>query len=101
MLNGGFELVYSMNPVISALSYWGVRTRQSTTGRNVANMQNEFQVDPLKCSSGDINVSKREIPDNCKQNIELLENLMSTRAAECEPDIVSNLTMLIDMICAE
>ena len=94
-------LVFSMNPVISGLSYWGVRTRQSTTGRNVANMQNEFQVDPLNCLPWDIKVSKRDIPENYEQNLELLDNLLSTRATEYEPDIVSNLTMLIDMICAE
>ena len=55
-------------------------------------MQNEFGVDPLKCAPGDIKVSKRDMPDNGNLNLELLETLMSTRAAECEPDIISNLT---------
>ena len=64
-------------------------------------MQDEFGVDPLKCEPGEIKVSKRDIPDNGTLNLELLETLMSTRAAECEPDIVSNLTDLIDMICVE
>ena len=94
-------LVCSMNPVLSGLSYWGVRTRLSTTGGNVANMQEEFGLNPLKCAAGNIFVAKRDLPDNGHLNLELLENLLSIRASECEPDIVSNLDYLIDMVCVE
>ena len=51
-------VVMSMNPVISALSHWGVRTRLSTTGRNVANIREGFGVDPIKCKSNSLDVMK-------------------------------------------
>ena len=73
----------------------------STTGKNVANMQDEFGLNPLKCSAQNIFVAKRDIPENGNLNLELLETLLSIRAAECEPDIVSNLDFLIDMVCVE
>ena len=56
-------LVISSNPIISALSYWGVRTRLSKTGTNVANIEEEYKVNPLKYKSEDIVVMKREIPE--------------------------------------
>ena len=62
------RLVLSGNPVISALAYWGVRTRLSTTGRNVANIREEFMLDPFKCEPKDINVKKREIPEGGNEN---------------------------------
>ena len=92
-------LVTSINPVLSGLSYWGVRTRCSATGRNVANIQEEFRVDPLKCDPGNIIVQKRAIPENSFLNIELLETLLNIRDAEQEPDIVSNMNTLIDTVC--
>ena len=89
----------SMNPVLSGLAYWGVRTRSSKTGRNVANIQNEFGLDPLKCESGKIKVQRRDIPENCFPNIELLETLFNIRSTEVEPDIVTNIDALIDTVC--
>ena len=91
----------SKNPVISGLSYWGVRTRLSTTGQNVANIREEFNVDPIKCSPKDIAVKKREIPEGGNDNIELLQRLFEAKAAEMEPDIVSELQILIDNICEQ
>ena len=94
-------LVTSRNPVLSGLSYWGVRTRLSATGRNVANIWEEFKVNPLKCEPWDIIVPKIDIPDNCFPNIELLESLFNIRDTELEPDIVSNMNTLIDSVCVE
>ena len=91
--------VSSMNPVISALSYWGTRTRQSTTGRNVANMREEFGLNPLRCSPGSIRVKERDMPENGPETLELLERLFSIRAAEVEPDFVDEINALIDDIC--
>ena len=92
-------LVTSMNPILSGLSYWGVKTRLSATGRNVANIQNEFGVDPLKCNPWNIKTAKREIPDDGLLNIELLETPINIRAVEFEPDIVSDMDSLIDTVC--
>ena len=91
--------VASMNPIISALAYWGVRTRKSTTGRNVANIREEFGLDPLKCSPGSIRIRQRDMPVNGQENLELLERLFSIRAAEVEPDVVNELNILINDIC--
>ena len=89
----------SRNPVISALAYWGARARVSTTGRNVANIREEFMLDPFKCELKDIIVNKREIPEGGNENLELLERLFESRATEMEPDLVSELNVLIDNIC--
>ena len=96
-------LVASMNPIVSALAYWGARTRQSTTGRNVANIQEEFGVNPLDrfSSPGSISVRLRELPDNGQETLELLERLLQSRSTETEPDIVSELNQLIDNICED
>ena len=88
-----------MNPIISSLAYWGVRTRKSTTGRNVANIREEFGLDPLKCSPGSIRIRQRDMPENGQENLELLERLFSIRAAEVEPDVVNELNILINDIC--
>ena len=58
----------------------------SATGRNVANIQEEFRVDPLKCDPGNIIVQIRAIPENSFLDIELLETLLNIRDAEQEPD---------------
>ena len=92
-------LVYSKNPIISGLAYWGARTRLSTTGRNMANIRDEFLLEPIKCKPQDIIVKKRELPADGKENIELLMRLFESRAAEMEPDIVSELNELIDNVC--
>ena len=89
-------LVSSMNPVISGLAYWGTRTRQSSTGRNVANIREEFRVNPLKCFQGAIKVHSREIPEGGEETLELLDRLLCIRANEVEPDILDELTDLIN-----
>ena len=90
-----------MNPIISALAYWGVQTRMSTTGRNVANLREEFGKDPLKCKPSEINVKKREIPEQMEDNIELVHSLLEIRAHEVEPDIVTELNGLISAVCEQ
>ena len=92
-----------MNPIVSALSYWGARTRESTTGRNVANIRQEFGVNPLYrfCSPGSISVRQRELPDNGQETLDLLERLFQIRSIETEPEIVSEINQLIDDVCEE
>ena len=91
----------SMNPIISALSYWGVQTRLSTTGRNVANIREEFKINPLQCKPAALNVLKREIPEQMEDNIELLNSLLKIQAEEIEPDIITELNGLINAICEQ
>ena len=78
-----------------------MRSRLSTTGKNVANIEEEFKINPIKCKSEDIRVTKREIPEYGAENMELLERLFNSRAAEIEPNLISELNELIDNICEE
>ena len=94
-------LTSSMNPIISALSYWGVQTRLSTAGRNFANIREEFKINPLQCKPGALNVLKREIPEQMEDNLELLDSLLKIRAEELEPDIVTKLNGLINTVCEQ
>ena len=64
-----------------------MRTRLSKTGTNVANIEDEFKVNPFKCKSEDIVVMKREIPEYGAENMELIERLF--RALEKEPSELS------------
>ena len=95
------NLVKSENPIISGLAYWAVRTKMSTTGKNVANIQDELNVDPLKCESKEIIVKKREIPDNGEETIELLVRLFNIKSAEVDPEMVTELSGLIDNVCEQ
>ena len=94
-------LITSKNPVISALSYWGVHTRLSTTGNNVANIWKEFKMNPLQCSPVNFSIPKREVPENGHEIMDLLKRLFETRSSETEPEIVSELEELIDNVCMQ
>ena len=65
----------------------------------MANIREEFGLDPLKCSPGSIRIRQRDMPENGQENLELLERLFSIRAAEVEPDVVNELNILINDIC--
>ena len=93
------NLVKSENPIISGLAYWALRTRISTIGKNVANIQDELNVDPLKCESKDVVVLKKEMPDNGEENIELLVRLLDSKSAEVDPQMATELASLIDNVC--
>ena len=67
----------------------------------MANIREEFAVDPFKCLPKDISMQKREIPEGGNENIELLERLFTAKAAEIEPDIVSELEILINTVCEQ
>ena len=92
-------LVTSENPVLSTLSHWATNTVQSTTGLNVANIHQEFGLDPLVHGPTMFTVKKRDIPENKEEDLELLENLLQQQLVETEPDIVSELQTVIDNIC--
>ena len=65
----------------------------------MANIQNEFGVDPLKLEPGRIKVERKDMPENCFPNNELLETLFNIRNTEVEPDIITNMDALIDKVC--
>ena len=44
-------------------------------------------------------VKKKDIPENCDEDLELLEHLLQQQLVETEPDIVAELQTLIDNIC--
>ena len=71
------------------------------TGRNVANLQEEFGINPLNksCSPTSLTVSQREMPENGPEIIELLERLFWMRASETEPDVLAEINQLIDDTC--
>ena len=46
-----------------------------------------------------VNQKKKEIPEGGDENLELLERLFEARVTEIEPDLVSELNILIDNVC--
>ena len=44
---------------------------------------------------------KREIPEQMEDNIELLDSLLKIRAEEVEPDVVTELNGLINVVCEQ
>ena len=89
-----------MNPVISTLAFWATRTLQSTTGKNVANIRNDF-ADPLTCGSEKICIKRQDIPEGGYQQIDLLARLLVLRNEEMDPDILPEIDILIDNVCQE
>ena len=93
------SLVTSKNPVISTLSNWAVNTVRSNTGLNLFNIRNEFERDPLLYGSTQFSTKKKDIPENCEENIVLLSNLLQQREEEMDPDIVLELDIVINNVC--
>ena len=89
----------SENPVLLTLSHWSVKTVQSITGLNVFNIRQEFGKDPLMYGPTQFSTMKREIPENGEENMELLGDLFQQREEEMDPDIVSELDILINNVC--
>ena len=92
-------LVTSSNPVLSTLSHWAIKTVQSTTGLNVANIRHEFGLDPLLHGSTLFTVKRKQIPENHEEDLKLLADLLAQQLVEPEPNIVSELQTVIDNIC--
>ena len=67
----------------------------------MANLQEEFSVYPLAktCSPSSLTVSPREMPEDGPETIELLERLFLIKASETEPDVVAEISQLIDDTC--
>ena len=57
-------LVVSANGVISHLASLAVKSTRSVTGKNVRNLRDEFQLDPLLFHNKKFFVAKTEIPQN-------------------------------------
>ena len=89
------SLMNSENPVIWKLTRLSVNNVGSVTGRNVAKMKQEFQLDPLEVNKKLFFVKKAELPEHGEENIELLDYLLYLRNSETEEDIISELSELI------
>ena len=89
------SLMNSENPVIWKLTRLSVNNVGSVTGRNVAKMKEEFQLDPLEVNKKLFFVKKAELPEHGEENIELLDYLLYLRNSETEEDIISELNELI------
>ena len=94
-------LVYSFNPIISGLAHQAVNTVLSVTGRNVANIRQEFGANPLVCGPGSITIMKSDITNNDRDNLDLLASLLEQKMGEVDRDTINNFDILIDEICQQ
>ena len=76
-----------------------VKTTRSVTGKNVRNLTDEFQLDPLLFHNKKFFVDKTEVPENGEESIELLDYLLYLRNNETEEEIISELNDLIFTVC--
>ena len=94
------SLTTSANPVINSLAQLSVNTVRSVTGRNIANIRDEFDLDPLSVHKKQFHVKKVDIPEGGDENIELLDYLLYLRNNETEEEIVCELNELIANVCS-
>ena len=87
------------NPVLSTLSHWATKTVQSVTGLNMANIRQEFGLDPLLHGPSLFTVKNKEIPENGNETLELIDNLLHQQLQETEPDIATELQAVINNLC--
>ena len=76
-----------------------MNTVQSNTGRNISNMKDEFQLDPLTTPRDRFTVSKSNIPGGGEDNLNLLQDLMCIRENEVDDNILNELDELIRITC--
>ena len=93
------SLLSSPNPVINLLAVLSANTVQSTTGRNILNIKQEFNMDPLTTPRDKFIVNKSVIPVGGEENLVLLMDLIMAKQAEVEDDIVTELEGLIKITC--
>ena len=67
--------------------------------KNVKNLIDEFQLDPLLVLNKKFFVAKTEIPHNGDESIELLDYLLYLRNNETEEEIISEFNDLIFTVC--
>ena len=92
-------LVKSQNQVLSVLSHWAVNTVQSVTGLNVANIRQEFGLNPLLYGPTLFSVKKKDITEIDQNNMDLLGELLQQKHDEIDPDTILELDGLINNIC--
>ena len=94
------SLIKSDNMIICQLAHLAVNSTRSVTGRNVMEMREEFQLDPLTVNKKQFSVKKAVIPENGKENLELLDHLIFIRNSETEEEIISEVDDLIASVCS-
>ena len=95
------NLFFSENTVIQQVSNLAVLTIKSVTGRNLSNIQNEFQKNPLYTNKQEFTLNRKELSDKKHENIELLDKLLSIRSKEVDDEIISELDILILNVCSQ
>ena len=95
------NLFFSENLVIQQVANLSVLTVRSVTGRNVSNIQMEFQKSPLYSNKQEFSLRRKELSVTELENIELLDNLLSLRSKEIDDEILSELDILILNVCSK
>ena len=65
----------------------------------MSNIRNEFRLDPFTYGPSMFSIKKQDVPENRKEDMDLLENLLQQQLSETEPDIVEELQTVINGIC--
>ena len=94
------SLLSSPNPIICQIAHLAVNTTRSVTGKNVKNIRDEFQLDPLVENKRLFFVNKKVLPLNGQDTIELLDYLLYLRDNETEDDAISELQEVINNVCS-
>ena len=81
------------------LAVLAANTVQSTTGRNIVNLKQEFNMDPLTTPRNKFVVTKSIIPEGGEDNLVLLKDLINAKQDAIEDDIRSELEGLIKNTC--
>ena len=95
------KLFSGENSVIQQVAALAVSTVRSGTGLNVYNIQREFKKDLLYVNKQEFILDKTELPENGKETIDLLDNLLNIRSQEVDTDIISELDFLILNVCSQ
>ena len=93
-------LISTMNPIISLLATLAVNSVLSTTGKNLANIREEFGMNPLKTPRNEFVTKKAYIPAEGENNLILLDEFLQRRQTETN-DIIPEIDGLIQKLCTD
>ena len=91
-------LLSTVNPIISLLATLAVNSLQSTTGKNLANIKEEFGINPLITPRNQFVTKKASIPSEEHSNLMLLDEFLTRRENETD-DIIPEIDGLIHNLC--
>ena len=91
-------LLSTVNPIISLLATLAVNSVQSTTGKNLANIREEYGMNPFTTPRSNFVAVKASIPPEGQSNLMLLDEFLARRETESS-DIIPEIDGLIHNIC--